>query len=218
MRKNSYTVKVRNKVLSHSLRLDKLISIMLGELLGIDSTTTITLGNKSSALPFKSKVELLVDIGALDKIDKNKLIKFMEIRNQFAHNISAESFGTCFESIDGLVNFLKKNYPNAKGERKSEESLYERQFEELSNDLFDQTIAIDKKVKEEGKKHLEALYKTDAFDILVFSVENMAKVYLEKSAHDSPEYVLAKRMKRFVEAAKESLAENMFKKSNKEDD
>jgi hypothetical protein len=218
MRKNSYTVKVRNKVLSHSLRLDKLISIMLGDLLGIDSTTTITLGNKSSALPFKSKVELLIDIGALDKIAKSKFIKFMEIRNQLAHNISVESFATCFEGIDGIVNFLKKNYPNAKGEKKSEESLFERQFEELSSDVFDQTIAIDKKIREKRKKHLETLYQTEAFDILVFSVENMAKVYLEKSPHDSPEYILAKRMKRFVEAANGSLVENMLKKSSEEDD
>jgi len=216
MRKNSYSTKVRNNVLSKALRLDKLFSIMLGNLLNIDLAKTITLGNKSSALSFKAKVELLIDISALEKSDKNKFIRFMEIRNQFAHNISTESFTTCFEAIDGLIAFLKKNYPNTIGEKKSKESLYERQFEDLSNDLLNATLLIDKKVKEKRKNYFEALYKTEAFDILVFSVEKMAKLYMEKSTHDSPEYKLAKFMSGFADAARASLAENMLKKSSEE--
>jgi hypothetical protein len=118
MRKNSYTSKIRNKVLSTSLRLDKLISVMLGDLLGINPKTSLTLGNKSSALSFRSKIELLIDLGALESTCKNKFIKFMEIRNQFAHNISAESFSTCFESIDGLIGFLKKKLSQCKRREK----------------------------------------------------------------------------------------------------
>lgn len=218
MRKNLYASKIRNKVLSTSLRIDELITVMLADLLGIDSKSSLTLGNKGSALTFKSKVELLIDIGALDRVSKSKFIKFMEIRNQFAHNISAESFSTCFESIDGLVAFLKKNYPNAKGDKKTEESFFEKLFEELSSNVISLALGMNKIASDKKKKHLTSLYKTEAFDVLVFSVESMAKVYLTMSAVDSPEYILAKRMEHLVEAAKNSLYESALEKAVLDDD
>lgn len=191
---------------------------MLGDLLGIIPKSSFTLGNKSSALPFKSKVELLIDLGAIGSKNKSKFMKFMEIRNQFAHNISAESFSTCFDSIDGLTVFLKKNYPNARGEKKTDESFFGSLFDELSNDLISLSLSIGKIISERKKAHLSILYKTEAFDVLVFSVENIANIFLNKVPAESPEHVFAKRMKYFVEAAKASLYENVIKRPGSEND
>lgn len=218
MRKNSYTSRVRNKVLSASLRLDKVVTLLLGDWLELNTKTSLTLGNKSTTLAFKSKIELLIDIGVLQNTSKGKFLKFMEIRNQFAHNISVESFTTCFENIDGLTAFLKKNYPDAKSEKKSKESLLEKLFDELSSDVFSLVLIANKTVREKKRKRLSALYKNEAFEVLTFSVENMAKIYLSNSETDSPANVLAKRMIDFVKSAKDSLYENVVKDVSSEHD
>ena len=215
MRRNAYAAKVRSKILSNSLRLDYIITMMLGDLLGFAPVTSITLGTKSSTLSFKSKVELLIDIGALNKNNKNKFIKFMEIRNQFVHNISVDSFKSCFASVEGSTGFLKKNYPKAVGEKKTEESLFEKLYDELSEDVFNLAIGIGQKVKENERKSISAIYKNDAFDILVTSLDNLVKVHLLKSPKDSPEYNLARVVNSLVEGAKGSLAENIFKKNSR---
>jgi hypothetical protein len=88
----------------------------------------------------------------------------------------------------------------------------------LSNDVISLALAIDKKVNEKKEKLLSTLYKTEAFDVMIFSVENMSKVYLTKSKIDSPEYTLAERMNHIVSAAKESLYENMRNVKDSDDD
>lgn len=205
MRKNQYASRVRNKIVSSSLKLEKLVTLLLVDLLDIDANTSATLGNKSSSLSFKSKVELLIDIGVLEQKPKNKFLKLMEIRNQFAHNISVNSFTSCFEQIDGIVPFLKKNYPNAKGDKQSTESLFEKLFEELLSELFSCILIANKAVKDKKHNHLSNLYKIDAFDILLFSVENMARVYQRTSENDSIAHKLAERMLQFVDHAKNGL-------------
>ena len=50
------------------------------------------LGNTSSALSFSQKVNLLLDYKSITKEEKLKLESFMNIRNQFMHNQSADSY------------------------------------------------------------------------------------------------------------------------------
>ena len=57
------------------------------DLLEIKEEESYTLGNKSSALSLKTKTDLLIDLGALNKEEQKKIIYFFEIRNQFIHNI-----------------------------------------------------------------------------------------------------------------------------------
>ena len=44
-----------------------------------DVDTSSTLSNKSSALSFNQKVDMLIDIGAISKTNKVKFLTFMEI-------------------------------------------------------------------------------------------------------------------------------------------
>ena len=66
----------RNIILETSLVLEKTITALISELLGIKNPEdSITLGNKSSSLSFNQKVDLLIDLGALGKEDKKKFLE-----------------------------------------------------------------------------------------------------------------------------------------------
>ena len=102
----------RKEYLSRSLLAESLTSSFIGGLLGITNlNNSKTLGNKSSSLSFSQKIDLLIDMGALDYEDKNKFQTFMEIRNQFVHNIEAASYILCFRYLNGKDKFVLKQYP-----------------------------------------------------------------------------------------------------------
>lgn len=123
----------RKAVLNISLHIERTISQLLGDLLNINTAASKLLSNKSNALSFNTKVLLLLDMKAIDENDKNKLRTFMEIRNQFMHNLDAKSFEECFKFIDGKDNYLKKIYPT-KDTLNNEDDL-KRMFYELSEDI-----------------------------------------------------------------------------------
>src|ERR1700733_14383622 len=88
---------LRSAVISKVLRLEQTSSSALRAVFRMFKQDSKTLGNSSSALPFKSKIDLLYDLEELDKIEYTHLLKLMEVRNQFAHNPNAVSFRS-FES------------------------------------------------------------------------------------------------------------------------
>ncbi len=113
------SLEVRSYVLHHSIVLENVIGSALANLLDIEApTNSYCFGNSSKALSFNQKVFLLIDIGALDDSEKTKFIKFMEIRNQFMHNVAANTFKDCFNFIDGVEKYLLKNYPQPSGDEK----------------------------------------------------------------------------------------------------
>jgi hypothetical protein len=99
-----YEGKVRLQVLEHSLQLEGYATLWLSIFLDIDSRISKTLGNKSSAISLNSKINLLIDLGALDSKMSDKFLKLMEIRNQFMHNPHAKTFVDCSNYISGLHN------------------------------------------------------------------------------------------------------------------
>lgn len=103
-------MKTRLKVLETALTIESNITLVLAYLLDISVEDSKTLSNKSSAISFKTKIDLLTDIRALDREEVKKFEYFSSIRNQFVHNISAENFESCFSFIDGLENKLYKIY------------------------------------------------------------------------------------------------------------
>jgi hypothetical protein len=94
-----------------SLLMEEHVSLILAFILGIEKNKSKTLSNKSTALSFKTKIDILTDIKALHREDAKKFEYFAQIRNQFAHNLAADSFERCFEYLDGLDKALFKLYP-----------------------------------------------------------------------------------------------------------
>jgi len=92
MQKNDINIELRKGILERSLHVESMINQLLLLFLSINKDGTKTLSNKSSSLSFKSKVDLLYDLDKLTKPEHDKFILFMEIRNQFIHNMDCTSF------------------------------------------------------------------------------------------------------------------------------
>lgn len=119
-------VENRAVVLRLSLNLEVLASKVLSYLLDVDNfEESYSLGNKSSSLSFNQKINLLIDNRSITKEDKKKLMAFAGIRNQFMHNINANTFVEAFDHLNGLENQMRKLYPQNFGpDIKLEESLH----------------------------------------------------------------------------------------------
>ena len=95
----------RIKVLTQSLTIEKGLSDVIKAIIKMPKNDTKTLGNQGSSLSFKTKADLLYDLNRISKQEYSNLILFMEIRNQFIHNLDADSFLKVFE----ILGNSKKN-------------------------------------------------------------------------------------------------------------
>lgn len=105
----------RTAVLATSLAIENFTSLFLGILLGIDIKAQKEAKSlKMGVLSFSQKVDLLIDMRALQGRDRTTLQLFMEMRNLFMHDFFAHTYFICYElfqptSRNGLRN---KYYPN----------------------------------------------------------------------------------------------------------
>jgi len=103
----------RLKVLKYSLEIEHFVSDELAKLLDIrDFKNSKSFGNKSTSLSLNQKLNLLLDCESISSTEKSIMESFITIRNQFMHNIDANSFELAINQIDGLLSRLKKLYPN----------------------------------------------------------------------------------------------------------
>lgn len=138
---------VRSEVLEYSLIIENLSSFFLSGLLDIsDYKKSKSLGNTGSSLSFNQKVELLIDIQALDFKEKSKYMAFMSIRNQFMHNIEADSYENCFNHLKGTDKFLLTTYPQ--DIKLTQEKQLENVTRSLAQDVMKITVNLMNKVKE----------------------------------------------------------------------
>ena len=103
---------------------------------------------KSTGLSFNAKANLLLDMQYFKKDDRWKLQKFMEIRNQFAHNLRVETFEQCFEIITGKEKIIKAYYKGTTAiaiEEKLKISVIN-----LSKDIFE---LCEKAIQDWGKNY-----------------------------------------------------------------
>ncbi len=189
---------IRKEVLATSLIVEGLTSAFLSTLLGVkDYTNSRTLGNKGGSLSFNQKIDLLIEIGALSKDDRNKFQAFMEIRNQFIHNLSATTYEKCFAATGGTDKYLLKTYPQA--QNISREKQLEATTRDLGNDIAQLTVALTKSVEEKIKKDVEvaiAKKSQQAFLDSIKQVKTSLDDYFDKEIAKSPTYN-TKRLKGF---------------------
>jgi hypothetical protein len=163
---------IRKEVLVSSLMIEGLTSAFLSTLLGIkDYTNSKTLGNKGGSLSFNQKIDLLIEIGALSKNNRNKYQAFMEIRNQFIHNISASTYEKCLAATNGTDKFLLKTYPQ--DSKLSREKQLEEASRQLSNELGQLTVSLTERIKENARKDVEVLITKRSQQALIDSIEQM---------------------------------------------
>jgi hypothetical protein len=103
---------LRSSVIEHALRLEQAATNIVRSVLRLSGKDTKTLGNQSSAISFKTKIDILFDLEDIGKEEYSNLIKMMEIRNQFAHNPYATSFAKFAEINTDISNYLTKKFPN----------------------------------------------------------------------------------------------------------
>ena len=177
----------RIDILKYALEIEKLTSQFLSHLLGIDDhKKSRTLGNKGSALSFNTKIDLLIDIGALDIDTKNKFQSFMEIRNQFMHNSYANSYELCFSFLDKKENFLFSKYPQPLILTK--EQRLKAAVKQLCYELLIKVVDIIKVVEAKVKKQMEfemtAKSHASIFEAFEDILENYEQLYKEMAEQD----------------------------------
>ncbi len=146
----------RKEILARALMMESLSSIFIAGLLGIkDRQNSKTLGNKSSSLSFNQKIDLLLDLGALNSDEKKKCQAFMEIRNQFMHNLEAASFQECFSFLSGADKKVLKLYPQPQN------ISVEKQLRNASLKLADDVLSFISKLMDNVKLKITQDAKAD---------------------------------------------------------
>lgn len=101
----------RHYVIELSVLIEELMSETLGKLLDIEWKTSQSLGMTSKAISFSQKVSFIQDIKRLQKVDRDKLETFMQVRNKFAHVKTINSFENLFSNKSELKkNLYIRNY------------------------------------------------------------------------------------------------------------
>jgi hypothetical protein len=132
---------IRKEILENALMMEMLTTNFLARMLDIkEPQNSRTLGNKTSSLSFNNKIDLLIDLGALKKEERKKYQYFMEIRNQFIHNIYASTYEKCLAVLDGTNNAVLKLYPQP--EELSLDEKYRNAVNSLSEEVLSLTMQI----------------------------------------------------------------------------
>jgi hypothetical protein len=194
----TFGIENRNEVLKSALLLENMTSTFLATLLGIENyRDTKTLGNKSGSISFNQKVDLLIEIGALSKDNRSKFQAFMEIRNQFMHNIEADTYEKCFNFLDGKEKFILKLYPQS--EELSTEQKLRLATRELGKEISILTVNLIKKVEEKISRDVrpEILEKSQkAFFNSLEQLEPTLNDYFEKEIEKNTSFDVS-RLKSF---------------------
>jgi hypothetical protein len=163
----------RSDVLKYSLEIENLTSQFLGHLLGIhDAINSKTLGNKSSSLSFNNKIDLLIDIGALEGDTKSKFQTFMEIRNQFMHNSYANTYEECIRFLK-KENFLLTRYPQSKHFHKEEQ--LKNAIMQLSEEVLSMIRNIEDEIINRLKKQADLEAKSKSLSALFETLDEMVE-------------------------------------------
>ena len=157
----------RLPVLRTALLIEGIAAPFLAKLIGVENPKdSYSFSDTSTALSFSSKILLLIDIGALSRHDKAKFFTFMEIRNQFVHNISAKDIETCLPFLPkGKDSYILKTYPQDK--KLAFVKQMELAVDELTKDVFAIAANLMKKIEAKIKVDVESEITKQAFDKLV---------------------------------------------------
>lgn len=156
MRATKFNIQLRGKILEKALILEELTSRIIKLVLRIIWDETKTLGNKSTSLSFKNKADLLYDLQDLNKDDYNYLIKIMEVRNQFAHNIQCNLWDDFKEINPEVYKFIELKFPN-------ENNSFSTSFRDMYQFIHNKLIEIEKKYSYGYQIEIEKIITNEVF-------------------------------------------------------
>lgn len=164
----------RKNVLTVSLMMEGMTSVFLAGLLNIKKhETSKSFGNTSSSLSFNQKINLLIDLGALAPESIAKFKAFMEIRNQFMHNLEAVSYSKCFEYIGSSSTYLIKQY--ARKDTAVTEKVLKAVTDDLSSDVWNLTTSLINKLKNKFADDVRAKVTGESMKALSRSIFDTKK-------------------------------------------
>jgi hypothetical protein len=141
----------RTEVLERALIIEDKLSQILRALLDIDLPESKTLSHKASSLTFMTKVNLLYDVDKIS-LDTYRLLQlFGEIRNQFMHNLDAETYIIVIDRIEKKTKILNlvpehsKYFDNA-NDKDELEKVYSLAFQKLSIHILENLRIAHEKV------------------------------------------------------------------------
>nr|WP_315203793.1 hypothetical protein [uncultured Flavobacterium sp.] len=191
-------MELRSWVISHVLRLEQTSSSLIRTMLRMFNENSKTLGNQSSALSFKSKIDLLLDLEEINKTEYNHLLKLMEIRNQFAHNPNAISFESLDEINPDINKYLFRFIPADTEENLTREEILKIVFLDLFTKVVGRLLVIEieysKGIEKEIRKHIN--------DHLVENLDSIWKAALERNKENkmpTPRFLLLNSPERDIE-------------------
>jgi hypothetical protein len=189
---------IRNEFLSTALIVESMTSVFLAKLLGIeDYRNSKVLGNKGGTLSFNQKIDLLIEIGALPLASRTKFQTFMELRNQFMHNVEAKTYESCLGFLNGKDVYLLKTYPQPNNINR--EKQLNNAATELRNDVGRQTAELINRIQEKIKKEARFDLSEKSNNAFLMSIETMKTLfddYFEKEIEKKSTFS-AKRLKGF---------------------
>ncbi len=200
---------LRYKILDQSLQVEYEIAKILSKIIRIEHSDSKTLSNKSSAIPFKVKVDLLYDLKRINKEEYNLLTLFMEIRNQLIHNFDVDTMEKVLESINKRQLFLTldNNYSKMYAESNSgtEKEYYlnlllDKLHIELIKILSNQISLIIKDIENEQQQSINeklAEGQTKMVKILIKTQNEVAEKFVDAFFED---YTNKDEIKKIFEA------------------
>lgn len=160
-------LKIRTTVLEYSLQIESWInSLLLGHLDIFEKDKTKNFGNKAG-ISFKSKLDLLFDIGVLNLEEHKEIELLMNFRNKFLHDLDSNSFTKILNDFDsGIKNrflkFLKLDVDPKKA--------IEKDYENACHNLFMSNLKIISQKYKARKENIinRTNYMTSLYDSSLF--------------------------------------------------
>jgi hypothetical protein len=186
-------LELRSEILERALILENEVNKLLFHFLGINKEITKTLSNKSSSLSFKNKIDLLLDLDRINKDEYQQMLLFMEIRNQFLHNISANDFSVILTDLgNDRINRLiiyKDNIQTDDTEYIYRSSFF-RLFIHLLELISSKYAAVARTLENIAKEKIQEIDErlkdaNDAFDILELIISQFKYELFPKTSDTS---------------------------------
>lgn len=132
-------LKTRTIILEYSLQIESDINNLLFGYLEIFEKDKIKNFGKKAGISFKSKIDLLFDIGVLSLDEHKELELLMNFRNKFLHDIDSNSFTEILRNFESgirnrFIKFLETNIDPKK--------TNETDYEDTCRNLFLHNIKI----------------------------------------------------------------------------
>ncbi|MBK9417148.1 MAG: hypothetical protein IPN62_07565 [Flavobacteriales bacterium] len=114
---------LRSDLLFVSLFLEDLTALIIPMMLEIDKEKSTLFGHSSRALSFDQRIQLLIELGALNNEHRTKFHWLLQIRNQFMHNLHAVSMETCLKYTSVKEKELLEAFDNDEHDTKEDRLL-----------------------------------------------------------------------------------------------